>query len=59
MTFELQLIKPFVIECAEFGCQAAKCPYEPELRGDAIDDENESDISRELETSLSLTLHLG
>ena len=59
MTLEPKLVEAFVIERAEFRCQATKCPDEPELRGDVIYDETEPDVSRELETRLSFTLHLG
>ena len=59
MTLEPKLVEAFVIERAERRSQATKCPNEPELRGDAIYDENEPDVSRELETSFSFTLHLG
>ena len=46
MALEPKLVESFVIERAEFRCQASKCPDEPELRGDAIDDENEPDVSQ-------------
>ena len=59
MTFEAELVETFVIEHAESGCQATKCPDEPELRGDAVYDEAEPDVGRERETSLGLTLHIG
>ena len=59
MTLEAMLVETFVIEHAELGCQATKCPDEPELRGDAIYDETEPDVCRELETRLSFTLRLG
>ncbi len=58
MTLEPKLVEAFVTERAEFRRQATKCPDEPELRGDAIYDEPEPHVSRELETSLSFTLHL-
>src|SRR5262249_55641308 len=59
MTLEPKLIKVFIIELAEFHCQPSKCPDKPKLGGDAIYDENEPDVSRELETTLGFTLHLG
>src|SRR6266446_1118049 len=59
MTLELKLVEAFVIERAELGCQATKCTHKPELRGDAVHDENEPDVRRELETRLSFTLRLS
>ena len=59
MTLELKLVEALITEHAEFHCQATKCPDEPELRGDGIYNVPEPDLSRELETSLSFTLHLG
>ena len=59
MTLELSLVDAFVIERTESRCQATKRPDKPELRGDAVHDENEPDVRRELETRLSFTLHLG
>jgi hypothetical protein len=59
MMFEAKLVESLVIEHAEFRCQATKRPDEPELRGDAIYDDNELDVRRELETHLSFTLHFG
>ena len=59
MTLKTELVEMFVIECAEIWCHAAKHSDEPELRGDAIHNETEPDVRRELETRLSFTLHLG
>src|SRR4029077_1956290 len=48
-----------VVQRTEFRCQAPKCSNERELcREDAYDDA-EHDFTRELETGLSFTLHLG
>src|SRR5262245_12694946 len=59
MTLAPKLVEAFVIEHTEFRRQATQCPDESELRGDAIDDETEPDVRRELETRLRFTLHLG
>src|SRR5262249_22879982 len=59
MALELPLVEAFVIEHAEAHRQAAKCPDEPELRGDAICDKTELDSGCELETNLGLALHFG
>src|SRR5258708_36866871 len=59
MALELKLVEAFVIEHTEFQCQAAKCPDEPELRGDAIYNETEPDVCRELKTGLGFALHLS
>src|ERR1041385_3902964 len=59
MTLELPLVDAFVIERTESRCQATKRPDKSELRGDAIDHKAELDFGCELETNLSLALHLG
>jgi len=59
MTLDLKLVEAFVIEHTEFRCQAAKCPYEPELRADAIYNETKPDVCRELKTGLGFALHLS
>ena len=58
MMLKPSLVEVFVIEGAEFRRQATKRSDEPELRGDAIDNENELDIGRERQATFSLTLHL-
>src|ERR1700677_3588313 len=59
MTLELKLVKVSVTERTEFRCQTPKCPDQYKLRSDDIYDETKRDVTRELEASLSFTLHLG
>src|SRR5215470_4475368 len=59
MTLELYFVKAFLVEGAESRRHSPQRTDESALRRDNSDDHTESDTSRELETSLSFTLHLG
>src|SRR5260370_41780001 len=57
--FEPELIELLVVEGAEFRRQATKCPDQPELRGDDIDDETEPGLLRKVEPIHGFILHLN
>src|SRR5260221_11514336 len=59
MILEPKLIQVVVIQRAKLCSQATKCADKRELHRDDVHDDTEWDVIRELETSLSLTLHLG
>src|SRR5260370_38825000 len=59
MIGEGELNEVGVVERAKLGSQATKCGDKRELHSDDVHDDTEWDVIRELETSLSLTLHVG
>ena len=59
MLLEPALVKPCIVEGAEDRGLAAERPDEPELCGDEVDDKIEAGLAREVESGLSLALHLG
>src|SRR2546421_606002 len=59
VALELPLIELPIVKAPERRRQAAERPDEPELRGDEVGDEAETDLPRELESILHLALRLG
>ena len=59
MLLEPALVKRCIVEVAEDRGVAAERPDEPELCGDEVDDKIEAGLEREVESGLSLELHLG
>ena len=59
MALEPKLVKLRVVEGAECRRQAPERPDQPELRGDAVNDEPEPRLLREGEAMLGFAFHLG
>src|SRR5258705_8857354 len=59
MALEPRLIKLRIVEAAEGRRQAAQCPDQPELGGDAVNDKPEPRLLREREAMVGFAFHLG
>src|SRR3982074_3350731 len=59
MALEPRLIELLIVEAAECRRQAAQCPDQPELGGDAVNDKPEPRLLREREAMVGFAFHLG
>jgi hypothetical protein len=59
MMLESKLVEAFLVEGAESCRHSSQRTDESALRRDNIEHQTESDVSRELDTSFSFTLHVG